>query len=564
MIGQTLDGRYEIVEEVGRGGIGVVYRARQLTAKGRDVAVKVLLPSAQASHNAVQRFENEAAIIGTLRHPNTIRMFDTGRTTDGRLYVVTEFLVGETLMERVERGALSQLATVKTLIPIARSLEEAHAHGIVHRDLKLANIFLERVGAQEVVKVLDFGIAKLVDHARITAPMQIFGTPGYMAPEQCRGGVVGPSADLFALGVLGYVMLALRFPYDGVDAGALLVATLTKTARPLSETRPEMTWVPALEGLVMQLLAYDPADRPPSAAAAADALENVLKSIDRTAGLVRPGRMVPLEPDTPADVGDDLLTTLPIAGAPRPGSATTDPPLDAASLLHPSQDEWTPATPLPSQEDESSPADPPMFDGAVATTALRAAGASPRSVADPDLRAAEAPSPSPVLGDTRGEPRIEDEAPSRAGQVGALRHGTDAPSDDELPLFGDAVATTAPRGALPPIGEELPLFGDAVATTAPRGTLPPIGGAAPRGADAEVLRATVPRGGPSSAEAEGLLDTLPVTLDAAGATVRLAPTGPGERPRRARPSDGLRNVLLVLGIAAVLGSALLLAFELLR
>lgn len=376
MIGQTLDGRYEIAEEVGRGGIGVVYRARQISAQGRDVAVKVLLPSALSSHNAVTRFENEAAIIGTLRHPNTIRMFDTGRTDDGRLYVVTEFLEGETLLARLERGPLSQLQTVDTLIPIARSLDEAHRRGIVHRDLKLANIFLERVGEQDVVKVLDFGIAKLVDHERITAPMQIFGTPGFMSPEQCRGGAVSASSDIFALGILGFSLLTQRFPYDGADANALVVATLTKTPHTLSAVRPEVRWEPRLEALLNQLLAYDPEDRLPTAAAVAEAFENVHRALDHTAGVVLPGQLVaPLaarDERSGAESGEELLATLPLVA--RPAAETILPagppsPIEASELMSdPTPEDAsgptlvpldfgppTPETPLPDDVDDTKP-----------------------------------------------------------------------------------------------------------------------------------------------------------------------------------------------------------------
>ncbi|MEQ9501314.1 MAG: protein kinase [Deltaproteobacteria bacterium] len=448
MIGQTLDGRYEIAEEVGRGGIGVVYRARQISAQGRDVAVKVLLPSALSSHNAVTRFENEAAIIGTLRHPNTIRMFDTGRTADGRLYVVTEFLEGETLLARLERGPLSQLETVDTLIPIARSLDEAHRRGIVHRDLKLANIFLERVGEQDVVKVLDFGIAKLVDHERITAPMQIFGTPGFMSPEQCRGGAVSASSDIFALGILGFSMLTQRFPYDGADANALVVATLTKTPYTLSAVRPEVRWEPLLEALLDQLLAYDPTDRLPTAAAVAEAFENVHRALDHTAGVVLPGQLVapqgaPRDARSGAESGEELVATLPLVAPPsRP--AETSPPVGAPSPIEASE-----LMSDPTPEDASGPTLVPLDFGPP----------TPETPLPDDVDDTKPP---------RSGARISPASSMRPDVDGVLR-ATVGPGDDGLVAFDASPLAVTPvmGGSDDSAGmlDTLPLIPDAAAAT---------------------------------------------------------------------------------------------------
>lgn len=183
MTGQLLDGRYRIVGELGRGGIGIVYRAQQIHVHNRDVAIKVLNAAASTKASTAHRFEIEAQIIAGLRHPNTIKLLDTGHTADGRLYIVTECLHGMALSERLQQGKLTVPQTVKIMQQISEALIEAHENGIVHRDLKPGNVFVEDVGSQQVVKVLDFGIAKLVNAEALTAPMQLFGTPGFMAPE---------------------------------------------------------------------------------------------------------------------------------------------------------------------------------------------------------------------------------------------------------------------------------------------------------------------------------------------------------------------------------------------
>ncbi|MCB9650647.1 MAG: protein kinase [Deltaproteobacteria bacterium] len=369
MLGEVLDGRYRIVDVLGRGGIAIVYRAQQLLVHERDVAVKILT-STRAS--TAQRFETEARIIARLRHPNTLKLLDSGRTPDGRLYLVTECLHGTSLAQRLADGPISALATVRIMAQVAEALIEAHEEGVIHRDLKPGNIFLEQVGSQEVVKVLDFGIAKLVDANSITAPMMIFGTPGFMAPEQCLGQTVDGRTDLYALGVIGYLCLSGRLPVDGSSVEQVVALTIERDPMPLGRLPGLEDLDPLLEGLIMQLLAKDPRDRLPDAAAVADACWRIERAAGGTDPVPIPGHSVaapsdeaptpeaptPEEdpgdetelapitrPDTPADRPDPTLLLPPRSGpspaaevgsgpsaraaAPRPRSDSTMPPLAA-------------------------------------------------------------------------------------------------------------------------------------------------------------------------------------------------------------------------------------------
>lgn len=283
--GTVIAGRYRVIEPIGAGGMGRVYRGQQLgkveppagpasaraperrqpsAAPLRPVAVKLLYSSMEQNVLALKRFENEARVVGQLRHPNTVRLVDAGRTEDGRLFLVTELLLGTRLDRVMADRRMGVLEIVRILSQICGSLSEAHAKKIVHRDLKPSNVFLERVGREDVVKVLDFGIAKLLDGPAITRPMTVVGTPGFMSPEQGAGKPLDGRSDLYALGAIAYECLAGRPPHVAEGKVALLVLQLSEPAPPLAPlVGPE---VPAeLISLVMRLLEHDPAKRPATA-----------------------------------------------------------------------------------------------------------------------------------------------------------------------------------------------------------------------------------------------------------------------------------------------------------
>jgi serine/threonine-protein kinase len=202
-------------------------------------------------------------------------LVDAGRTDDGRLFLITELLLGTRLDRLLADRRPSVRETVRIMIQICGSLSEAHLNKIVHRDLKPSNVFIERVGRDEIVKVLDFGVAKLLDEPAITRPMTIVGTPGFMSPEQGAGKPLDGRSDLYALGAIAFECLAGRPPHVAEGKVALLVMQLSEPAPQLS-TFVDAREVPAdLCALVMRMLEHDPAKRPASADEVREELERI-------------------------------------------------------------------------------------------------------------------------------------------------------------------------------------------------------------------------------------------------------------------------------------------------
>ena len=260
-------GPYEIAAPIGAGGMGEVYRARDPRI-GRDVAVKVL-PAAFANHpERLLRFEREARSAGILNHPNILAIHDVG-THDGTAYVVSELLSGETLRERLKLGALPVRKATDLGIQIAQGLAAAHEHGIVHRDLKPENLFVTSDGR---LKILDFGLAKLTHPDQMgttrasaptlqadTGPGEVWGTVGYMSPEQARGNPVDQRSDIFSLGAILYEMLSGRRAFQGASPADTVSAILKEDPRDLTEIVE--TIPPALERVVRHCLEKSPAER---------------------------------------------------------------------------------------------------------------------------------------------------------------------------------------------------------------------------------------------------------------------------------------------------------------
>ncbi|MCI0348137.1 MAG: serine/threonine protein kinase, partial [Acidobacteriales bacterium] len=275
---QIIAGRFRIEYEIGRGGMGTVYRAIHLGLE-RPVAVKIIKPEFAADRAVADRFLREARTMARLRHPHAAMIFDAGNLPDGRHFIVMECVEGITLSDSLAReGRFSAERAVGIAIQICDVLADAHQLGIIHRDLKPSNIMLNERGAC----VLDFGVAKvLVTSTEVTATHattgsgQIIGTPRYMSPEQCLGQRVGARSDLYSLGVVLYEMLAGRPPFIDPLPSAVLVKQATAPPPPLPQMRQD---VPGRLAMVVHaLLAKRPEDRPRTALDARALLEKSLR-----------------------------------------------------------------------------------------------------------------------------------------------------------------------------------------------------------------------------------------------------------------------------------------------
>jgi eukaryotic-like serine/threonine-protein kinase len=272
-------GSYRLVEQIGRGGMGEVWRAEHRLF-ARPAAIKLITAQRleEASSVAEERFRREAQAAAALRSPHTIQLYDFGLTRDRRPYYVMELLDGCDLESLVKRyGAQPSARVAYILRQACHSLAEAHATGLVHRDIKPANLYIGRLGLDyDFVKVLDFGLVKrqndLSEHdMQLTAPEAISGTPAYMAPEMASGEPVDSRADLYALGCVGYYLVTGQRIFEGMHPMQVLVQHLRSEPVPPSE-RLGQPVNPALERLLMHCLAKNPADRPPGAAGLAEAL----------------------------------------------------------------------------------------------------------------------------------------------------------------------------------------------------------------------------------------------------------------------------------------------------
>jgi len=264
LLGAVLADQYRIVEVIGHGGMGAVYRARQISVN-RDVALKVLRAELAEDEESVRRFETEAAAVSRLRHPNTVRFYDYRQTTGGELFIVTEYLHGAPLTAYLDAGSLDLQRAMRVIDQVCASLSEAHAMGVLHRDVKPANVFVDRVDDHDLVKVLDFGLAKLGETAAdVSAPGRMIGTPAYMSPEQVRGDPVDHRTDIYSVGVMLYQLLTRRTPFIGDTPITVCFKHLHEPPPSLTEVAPWAEIPAPVEALVMRMLAKDPNERPSS------------------------------------------------------------------------------------------------------------------------------------------------------------------------------------------------------------------------------------------------------------------------------------------------------------
>lgn len=265
-------GRYQLKESVGKGGMGEVWIAYHPSLK-RDVAVKVLKANT-SDGAAIARFEREVQAMSELEHPNTVRIFDYGVAEDGTWYYAMELLRGKTLSQIVPSSGLSAIRAVHLVRQACRALGEAHSRGIVHRDIKPDNVFVTEVaGERDFVKVLDFGIAKILMDAtqNLTHEGTILGTPTYMSPEQALGVDVDPRSDIYSLGSVLYFALTGGPPFADKDLSSLIIAHASTPPIPPS-MRTDRPIPKALEDVVLRCLEKEPEERFQSAAELDEAL----------------------------------------------------------------------------------------------------------------------------------------------------------------------------------------------------------------------------------------------------------------------------------------------------
>jgi serine/threonine-protein kinase len=309
-IGTTLDGRYQIVDRLAAGGMGVVYRGERL-GLGRSVAIKFLHAHMAADSSFLKRFAIEAQAMARLQHSNCAAVIDFGVAGE-EPYVVMDLVGGESLRSLLDRGRLPAWRALGIMRQVLSGLSHAHSHGITHRDIKPDNIMVDATGSfGDQVRILDFGLAKLREGTSALTTGFVVGTPSYMAPEQTLALPVDERTDIYACGVVLFEMLTGKKPFQAEEAVEVLVMHRKTPPPRLVEKAPDVRFSDDLESVVLQAMAKDPAHRFSSAAAFATALEHVPEAATRLSGA-----LAAVTPSTPAPV---------LAGSPRPQVPGTEP-----------------------------------------------------------------------------------------------------------------------------------------------------------------------------------------------------------------------------------------------
>lgn len=360
-VGSEVEGRFRIEREIGRGGMGVVYAASHLTMR-KKVAFKVLNEETAADDECVARFLRETRVAAKLISPHAVRVFDVGRLQSGAPYMVMELLEGQDLERALDvDGVFDVPRALDTIAQACDAIGEAHLVGIVHRDIKLANLFLADAAPHPIVKVLDFGLAKggtaIGAESSLTHAEALMGTPHYMPPEQLASSRdVDARADVWSLGVALYRLLTKRYPFNGAHFAALAARILAGAPAPPSQHRPDLP--PAIDRLVMTCLARDPKDR------YADANE-LAKAIAKAQSPQEPITKPVSAPTAAAKIGDHTLT---LPAYPSP-AAQVAAPVAIAAAPPLALDATMPAAPIP-ERISTVPLHP--RPGAVATAKTRA------------------------------------------------------------------------------------------------------------------------------------------------------------------------------------------------
>ncbi|MBI4748863.1 MAG: SUMF1/EgtB/PvdO family nonheme iron enzyme [Acidobacteria bacterium] len=276
LIGTVFDGKYQILAKLGEGGMGAVYRAHHVHMDV-DVAIKFLHHNLTEDPSILERFKREARAAVRINHPNATAVMDFGVLPDNTAYLVMEYLEGESLRDRIYRHTMTAAEAIEILSEACAAVDAAHKRGVIHRDLKPDNIFLKReADGKELVKVLDFGIAKLRDkgepsHASLTEAGMLIGTPHYMSPEQCHGLELDSRSDVYSLGVIAYELLSGELPFNAPTSLGIVLKHINEEPRPLYIVNPNIPR--ELEKVVLRALSKRPDNRPSTAGQFAQELE---------------------------------------------------------------------------------------------------------------------------------------------------------------------------------------------------------------------------------------------------------------------------------------------------
>jgi eukaryotic-like serine/threonine-protein kinase len=287
LIGRTLNHRYLVEDKIGEGGFGAVFRGKQI-ATGREVALKILHPHNVSDETIVARFRREAEACSKLRDPHTVTTYDFDETPDGILYLAMELLRGQSLHQvQKSEGPLPTERVLGILDQVAASLAEAHANGIVHRDMKPENVFIETREGIDHVKVLDFGIAKVISDEKpvpaLTAVGQTLGTLEFMSPEQLRGQKLDGRADLYALGMMAYEMLTGNLPFSAAKSPIDIINFHMRQDPPAPSKLSDKVTIPALvDAIILKMVAKDRERRFADAQALRDEIARTRLALDRT------------------------------------------------------------------------------------------------------------------------------------------------------------------------------------------------------------------------------------------------------------------------------------------
>ena len=316
---EIANGKYQIQQKIGSGGMGTVYKALQPNI-GRMVAIKILHPKLVNRKDLVSRFSREAKALAHLSHPNTVKVIDDGELEDGSLYIVMEFLEGRNLNQTVRgSGPIPVERALPILIQVCGALEEAHQRGIVHRDLKPENIFLANQGGmKDFPKVLDFGLAKVTEQEMrpgsliLTQEGMVFGTPEFMSPEQAQGKTLDAKSDLYSLATILYEVLTGKLPFEAKSPMEFIQHHVMTKPIPLDQRVPTLSFPPGLSDVIARALSKDPSHRYATAAEFAAALEPFAHGRSQPPNSMPPSSVPGMALSAPGQPGPYPMTTSPL------------------------------------------------------------------------------------------------------------------------------------------------------------------------------------------------------------------------------------------------------------